>query len=86
MQSPKGSRPSEEITWSDRQLQRKYDKHAADFGVSGNYTAGNASRFKLALESFVDQPGILKANGTYRGHAVTLYTDPGYGMESSNLR
>lgn len=31
------SKPSDGITWPDRQLQRKFDKHAADFGVGGTY-------------------------------------------------
>ena len=69
-------KPSENITWQDRQIQRKYSKHAADFGVCGNYTPQSAEQFKQALKDFVDQPDTLKIHGTYRGQAVTLYTDP----------
>ncbi len=59
-------------------MQRKYSKHAADFGVAGNYTPQSAEQFKQALKDFVDQPDTLKIQGTYRGQPVTLYTDPSY--------
>jgi len=69
---------SDSITWTDRQLQRKHGKHAADFGVSGNYTPQSARQFKQALKDFVDQPYTVKIQGTYRGQPVTFYTDLGY--------
>ena len=67
------------MIWPDRQVQRKYDKHAADFGVAGHYTPQTAEQFRQALKDFVDQPNALKLQGTYRGQPVTFYTDPGYG-------
>lgn len=71
-------KPSDSITWTDRQLQRKHNKHAADFGVSRNCTPHSAKQFKQALKDFVDQPHTVKIQGTYRGQPVTLYTDLGY--------
>ena len=78
MQVVGNSRLSDSITWTDRQLQRKHGKHAADFGVSRSYTSQSAKQFKQALKDFVDQPYTIKVQGTYRGQPVTLYTDRGY--------
>ena len=71
--------PSEATAWPDRQLQRKYDKRAADFGIVGRHTRPTAEQFKQALKDFVDQPDTLKPQGTYRGQPATFYTDPRYG-------
>ncbi len=79
MQAAGTSNPSEGIIWPDRQIQRKYDKHAADFGIAGRCTPQKATEFKQALKDFVDQPDTLKIQGTYRGQPITLYTDPSYG-------
>ena len=70
---------SDHVVWPDRQIQRKFEKHASDFGIGGNYTPQNAEQFKQVLRDFLDQADILKIQGTDRGQAVTLYTDPGYG-------
>ena len=79
MQAVGNSNPSKDIIWPDRQIQRKYDKHAADFGIVGHYTPQTAGQLKQALKDFVDQPDTLKIQGTYRGQPVTFYTDPSYG-------
>ena len=71
--------PSKDITWLERQIQRRYGKHAADPGVVGPYTPQTAEQFKQALKDFVDQPDILKVQGTYQGQPVTRYTGPSYG-------
>ena len=69
---------SDGIVWPDRQIQRKYGKHATDFGIAGTYTTQSAESFKQALRDFVDRPDILEIQGTYRGQPVALYTDPNY--------
>ena len=79
MQAGNTPNPSEGILWPDRQIQRKYGKHAADFGIVGHYTPQTAEQFRQALKDFVDQPDTLKVQGTYRGQPVTFYTDPSYG-------
>jgi len=78
LQTISSLKPSEGIAWPDRQIQRKYGKHATDFGIAGNYTPQSAEHFKQALKDFVDRPDILKIQGTYRGQPVTLYTDSSY--------
>ena len=60
MQETGISNSSKNIAWSDRQIQRKYDKHAADFGVVGHHSPKTAEQFKQALKDFVDQPDTLK--------------------------
>ncbi len=79
MQAGDTPSPSKDIAWPDRQIQRKYGKHAADFGVVGPYTLQTAEQFEQALKDFVDQPDTLRIQGTYRGQSATPYTDPSYG-------
>jgi hypothetical protein len=62
-----------------RQLQAKF-KHAADFGVSGNYSKAKASEFSAALFDHINAAGTSSIRGTYRGDAVTHFVDPTTGL------
>lgn len=64
---------------SPKQLQAKF-KHAADFGVTGNYNKTNAARFSAALNEHINAPGTQVITGTYHGDAVTHYLDPTTGL------
>ena len=75
--TPAGSKPSESVTWPDRQVQRKFGNHAADFGVISTYAPESAERFKRAMQDCIDQPATERVQG-YRNGAVTIYTDPAY--------
>ena len=71
------------ITFSGKQLERKFDKHANDFGVAGNNNKTNRARFETALRAHVDDPATLKIHGTYRwlpGQEVTHYVNPKTGL------
>jgi len=56
-------------------LQKKF-KHAADFGISGNYSKATADEFDKAIQKHVNKPGIQVITGTYRKDPVTHYFDP----------
>lgn len=63
------------IQISERQLQKKF-KHAADFGVSGNYNSQTATAFAAAITAHVQKSGVQVVAGTYRGQPVKHYLDP----------
>lgn len=48
-----------------QQLQKKF-KHAADFGVTGNYNTQNAQLFQKAVEDFMANPSTIHIDGFYR--------------------
>ena len=56
------------------QLQAKY-KHAADFGVTGEWSATNAALFRAAVERHVHSPATRRIEGTFRGRQVVHYID-----------
>lgn len=79
-EEPPQRKRSTTIQWPSRQVRRKFEKHAADFGVAQNYTPQAMERFKQALMHFVDRPGMLEIQATFRRQPVTAYTDQGYSM------
>lgn len=64
---------------SSKQLQSKF-KHASDFGVPGNYSPANATKFSEALNQHINSPGVQAIQGTYRGNPATHYLDPSTGV------
>lgn len=62
-----------------RQLQAKF-KHAADFGVTGNYSKANGAQFNAAIQEHINAAGTQSIRGTYRGDAVTHFLDPQTGL------
>lgn len=64
---------------SSKQLQKKF-RHAADFGVTGNYNKANAAEYSAALNQHVNSPTVTRISGTYRGDPVTHYLDPTTGL------
>ena len=62
-----------------KQLQKKF-KHAADFGVTGNYNRANAKKFYRAIQDHLNAPGTNEIRGTYRGKPVTFHTDQNTGL------
>lgn len=67
------------ITFNPVQLQKKF-KHATDFGVVGNYSAANATKFQQAIESHIASPAAKIIQGTYRGNPVTHIYNPATGI------
>jgi hypothetical protein len=66
------------ISMNPTQLQRKFDKHARDFGVTGNFNNANREAFRSALQRHVDSPDTILIEGIYlRGNIpVTHYYNP----------
>lgn len=62
-----------------RQLQAKF-KHAADFGLEGNYNKENLNKFGQLIQDHMNSNEINIINGTYRGQPVTHYLNPNSGL------
>ena len=60
---------------SSQQLQAKF-KHAAAFGVTGNYSKANAVQFSRAINQHVNSPGVQVIYGTYHRQPVIHFLDP----------
>jgi len=60
--------------FTNKQLQKKYDAHAKDFGIMGNYNPKNRDLFrKKLIEHMKSTHACL---GTYKGHDVYHYYNP----------
>ncbi|MDR2010639.1 MAG: FG-GAP-like repeat-containing protein [Bacteroidales bacterium] len=75
--SAKGS--SNVLLNTPKQLQAKF-KHAGDFGVLGNYSKVNATKFSSAINKHINSTGVQTINGTYRGQSVIHYLNPNTGL------
>ena len=64
---------------TSKQLQRKF-KHAADFGVPGNFSKENAAKFSAAIHKHMNTPGVRKISGTYHKAPATHHIDPNTGL------
>lgn len=70
---------SQILNATTKQLQAKF-KHAADFGVTGNWNKAAAGRFNSAINQHINSAGVQTINGTYRGQAVIHYVNPNTGL------
>lgn len=68
------------LQFSAKQLQKKFTKHAADFGIKGNYNSANAKLFGKAIQSHVKNRATQVIKGTYRGENVTHFYNPKTGL------
>lgn len=75
------SASSQILRTSTQQLQSKF-KHAADFGIQGNYNAANGTAFRSAINQHINSPGVQVMQGTYRGNPVTHYVNPQTGLNA----
>jgi hypothetical protein len=62
-----------------KQLQAKF-KHAANFGVTGNWNKAAAGRFNSAINQHINSAGVKTINGTYRGQSVIHHINPNTGL------
>jgi hypothetical protein len=68
------------IKFDPVQVQEKF-KHAIDFGINGNYSLDNASRFVDAMKQHVNSAGTQVIQGTYRTTIQTInYFNQGTGL------
>jgi Colicin D len=54
-------------------LQHIYDKHAGDFGLSGNKNPEQLRKLKEAIDSHLVDPDTRLVQGQYRGIDAGLY-------------
>ncbi|PAX52025.1 colicin D domain-containing protein [Brunnivagina elsteri] len=63
------------IKYSNKQLLKKF-KHAADFGLTGDFNPQRIPEWKNALEAHRISSETLEIMGTFRGRQVIHYFDP----------
>lgn len=68
------------LTISARNLQKGFQKHGGDFGLSGNWNASRGEEFAQAVQQHVASPTTRVIEGTYRGMAVRHYVEPRTGL------
>lgn len=68
-----------EVTTTPVQLQSKF-KHAADFGIKGNWNPENGKAFDAAIKAHVEAPDVQLIEGSYRGDPARIFVDPKSGL------
>lgn len=68
-----------EVTTTPVQLQSKF-KHAADFGINGNWNPENGKAFDAAIKAHVKSPDVQLIEGSYRGDPARIFVDPKSGL------
>jgi Colicin D len=78
---PLPPRISEVPLQTDRgQLEKKYDQHAKDFGVTDPRGRVGFSNFDATLKEVVADPGTMHIQGTYHGEPAILNYNPQSGL------
>ncbi|WP_158277483.1 colicin D domain-containing protein [Opitutus sp. ER46] len=57
-----------------QQLQSKF-KHAADFGLSGDFSLTQAAKFRSVINQHINSPSVQAIQGTYRKMPAVHYLD-----------
>lgn len=79
--SPASSVSDRTISFSEKQLQKKFESHAGDFGMTRSWGKGAAEEFQAALSAHVADAGTQPIAGTYRGtQKVTHFFNPQTGL------
>ena len=68
-----------DLNYPPKQLQKKF-KHAADFGISGNWNSQAAGTFQDVLQRFAHDPTNVMKSGTYHGEPATLIYNTGSNL------
>lgn len=68
------------LGFTERNLQKGFTKHGADFGISGNWNPSRAAEFAQAVNQHINSAGVKVITGTYRGMRVTHYVNPKTGL------
>jgi Colicin D len=61
-------------------IEKKFDKHAEDFGVTEPRGKSGFDEFEQAVRSQVEDPATLHINGTYRGDPAIINYNPNTGL------
>ena len=66
---------------TERNLQKGFQKHGADFGITGNWNKARAGEFGEAVNRHINTPGIQQITGSYRNQpGFTHYLNPNTGV------
>jgi hypothetical protein len=68
------------LNFTGRALQKGFDKHGSDLGLSGNWNPGRAAEYSRAIHEFINSPEVIALEGTYRGSPVIHYFNPATGV------
>ena len=64
----------------ERGLQKVFDKHGKDFGMTGNWRPARNAELLDAIKAHVNAAGAKAIKGTYRGKDVLHHVDPTTGL------
>lgn len=65
-----------ELSVDRKQIERKYDRHAHQFGVDEPRGRDGFEKLQQAMRDHVDDPGTLPIDGTYRNNPIILNYNP----------
>ncbi len=68
------------VGFTERNLQKGFSKHGADFGLGGNWNPSRAAEFSRAVNQQINAAGVEAIEGTYRGASVTHLLNPSTGL------
>jgi RHS repeat-associated protein len=63
------------VTATPSKLQHVYDRHAEDFGVTGNKNPEQLQKFQQAIDEHVTDPDTRLVQGQYRGQDANIYVN-----------
>lgn len=72
--------PGVPMTTTRGQIEKKFDKHASDFGVTEPKGRAGFDAFDDAVRRLVDDPSTLHIQGTYRGDPAIINYNPNTGL------
>jgi hypothetical protein len=72
--------PETPLTTTRSQIEKKFDKHAADFGITAPRGRAGFDEFEQALRSQIQDPATLHIDGTYRGEPAIINYNPNTGL------
>ncbi|WP_190814655.1 colicin D domain-containing protein [Saccharopolyspora pogona] len=69
-----------ELKIDRKQIEKKYDRHAPDFGVDKPRSKEAFDEFEKAIRDFTQRPDLERMSGTYRGDPVFFQVDKNTGL------
>lgn len=72
--------PGTQLTTSRGQIEKKFDRHAADFGVVTPRGKSGFQAFENAVRQQINDPATLHINGTYEGDPAIINFNPNSGL------
>jgi len=74
------AKSSRVLNYTQKSLQKKYMKHAADFGITDNWNKAAAGKFSSTINQHINSPGIKVIQGTYKNQPAIHYLNPNTGL------